>query len=147
VVFLHPEVRQTVSMASAYLISAGQSIDFQVSARVYEDEPLLPGGWIDARGVVPILGLKEPAGWAYDLPTTRSAAEIMRGAVQHGEDNPTHGTDCVCMDNLIRELRAQITSSIPAYTEDMDNQPEMRDHRYKALSRVKYLMMAAGRNL
>lgn len=145
VVFLHPEVAQTMSIPSAYLISAGQKIDLEVSARVYEDEPSLPGGWVDARGVAPILSMG-PGGWiAYNLPTTRSAGEIARDAVQHGVDYPTHGVDCACMDGLIRELRAQMTSCIPAWIPEEGS--DLWERRFDAASRVKYLLQAAGRNL
>lgn len=146
-VSLRPSLVQGVSIPSTYLVSAGQQFEFSISACTYEDEPRLPGGWIDARRVAPILGLAKPASWSYDLPTTRSATDIMREAAQHGVDFPGHGTDCVCMDELIRELRAQVSAVIPAYTEEMDHQPEDWKSRYNTLSRVQYILLAAGRNL
>lgn len=38
---------------------------------------------------------------------------ILRRAVEHGMDYPDHGTNCACLDPIIRELYAEVDAAIP----------------------------------
>lgn len=72
----------------------------------------------------------------------RSLVAILEDAIQHGKDNPTHGTNCACMDRLIRELKAQVNQVLPT----SESEPSW-EVRLDSRSRVSYLMRAASRYL
>lgn len=72
----------------------------------------------------------------------RSFADILQDAVRHGLDNPTHGTNCTCMDRLIRELRSDVRLVVPSSAV----QPDW-EKRVDARSRVAYILRAATRDL
>ena len=72
----------------------------------------------------------------------RTLMQILDDAVKHGIDHPDHGTDCVCMDNLIREIRRQINSVLPTSATEPDWQ-----RRGDIRNRVFYVMHAATRYL
>ncbi len=86
-------------------------------------------------------------GEVYPLPTTRSASAILRDVVQHGLDYPSHGHNCIDMDQFIRELRNQVTSSVLAWTPEADNSSELWEFRMNAATRVKYVVQASMRYL
>lgn len=135
---------QAVEIPSDYMVAPGQTLTVHISVE-HAPEPEKPG-LLDARGVADLEQDWESE-HAYPLPTTRSLSEIMREAVRHLDEAPTHGTDCVCMDTLVREIRAQATSSVPAWVAEMDNDRHLWEDRFDALARVRYLLHAAGRNL
>lgn len=48
------------------------------------------------------------------LPSEEPLYAILQRVVAHGQEHPTHGTDCACMDTFIGEVRRQITRAVPA---------------------------------
>lgn len=73
---------------------------------------------------------------------TRTLVEILDDAVAHGVHNPKHGTNCACMDKLIRELKRQILTVIPTSGTEPD-----WEKRVDAGSRVRYVLNSATRYL
>lgn len=73
---------------------------------------------------------------------TRTLAAILADVVQHGKDNPTHGTNCACLDKYIREVRAQIAGQVPS----SESEPNW-ERRIDARSRIKYVLNVAARYL
>lgn len=71
----------------------------------------------------------------------RPLIEVLRDAMQHGQDNPGHGGNCACMDKYIRELRAQVR--------DATTFPEGTpwDQKADGRWRVTYLINVLGRSL
>ena len=49
------------------------------------------------------------------IPTRRLLADILADVVQHGLDYPSHGTGCICMDELPPgRIRLQVSKAAPA---------------------------------
>lgn len=144
---IHEGLPFGVALESPYLVSAGQHMDLTMIARVVPPRPVGGHLW-DGRGLhathdrgLPLVDV--PPTWDYSaIPTTRTLAEIMGEAVQHGLDNPRHGTDCACMDNLIREARNQISKTVPPDTRPYDqmiSQGEIHD-RIFAKQRISVIL-------
>lgn len=47
------------------------------------------------------------------IPSRRPLWEILADVVQHGEECPTHGMNCACVDTYIREVRQHLNRVIP----------------------------------
>jgi hypothetical protein len=71
------------------------------------------------------------------LPSNRSLTEILRDVAGH---NPKHGYNCVCMDELIREVRVHAMSVIP-------DKSAGREAQYDVSARVRYVVMTAVKYL
>lgn len=89
------------------------------------------------------------------VPSGRTLAAILAEAVSHSLQYPDHGTNCVCMDNYIREVRAHANRAIPEYwtgaitAENVDepmNWSAWREHN-DAKARVSYILGLVARNL
>lgn len=102
-----PGVEQTVSLPSAYLVSAGQSFEFTVSAMPALWAPVTPGEKLtDARrlGVVQIDMVHR-----YDfIPSERPLYAILEEVARHNDGYPTHGANCACMDRFSFEIKRHI---------------------------------------
>lgn len=134
-----------VTLRSTHLVSAGQSFSFAISATV-QPAPEPGSHWVDARGVVDIEQDWQPT-WDYDtIPSHRTLSEILAEAVKHGVDYPTHGSDCSCQDNLVREIRQHVRKNIPEWREDMTSS-EGWERRMDALSRVRSILNMVARGL
>jgi hypothetical protein len=141
-------VAQVVSFRSAYLVSAGQSVELGVSVTRREPGSRL----IDARAVTMAGKAAKPMVFVpiehqyCRVPSRRTLSEVLLEAVNHGTAHPNHGTDCICMDDLIREVRAHAFRVIPEryFTSTKDDNWE---RRIDALSRVGYILHAVVRGL
>lgn len=109
------------------------------------------GQWLrDARGVVRLHMRPDEGFYEYSMvPSMRTLAEVFADAVQHGEEYPRHGTDCTCMDNLIRELRVHVYRATPPV--DKVRQPdygpgeytynqEQLHNRWSAQARMRHIL-------
>jgi hypothetical protein len=85
----------------------------------------------------------EPSWDSSIVPTTRSLAEILMEAVKHGEEYPTHGADCICMDALVREVRVQVSRAMPPMAMDHEDWRE----NFKARSRASVILSRVWRSL
>lgn len=105
-------VTEVVTVQSPYLVSAGQYVDLHLTVVPMVERT--PGSLLtDARRVVD-RGAHVPVSWdQMPLPSRRSLVEILQEAVQHGRDNPSHGTKCACMDRLSQEIKQQVSRAIP----------------------------------
>lgn len=92
------------------------------------------------------------------LPSRRTLAEILVDAVQHGVDNPRHGSNCSCMDTVVWELRRHIDRALPEVQSRTEADPYSPEPtvRYEpnqweanmaARQRVYAILAALGRNL
>jgi hypothetical protein len=82
------------------------------------------------------------------IPSTRTLTEIIREAVQHGVDFPTHGEDCVCMDRLIREVRLQVTAALPIRPSlDGYVSTEEWSRDFSARTRARIILERGGRHV
>jgi hypothetical protein len=81
------------------------------------------------------------------IPSTRTLTEIIREAVQHGVDFPTHGEDCSCMDNLVREVRLQVNAALPIKDLEAYTSSEKWEKRFSAQMRAKLILNRAGTHL
>lgn len=144
VVVRRGEKPRVIRIYSPYLTSAGQAIEFSVSADLYDEVSV---GWslVDARH----LGVVPTNSWAYPwrgIPTERTLRHILTEAANHSKDHPGHGYNCVCMDELIREVRAHVMASIP------DGGPERWvsslewEKDFDRRCRVKHVLRAAINN-
>lgn len=87
-----------------------------------------------SRSWVPV---QVPSTWDYCMiPSERPLYAILADIVQHGVDNPMHGTDCACLDQFVYELRAHVNRALPdreyILREDWDGttfQDETRESR------------------
>ena len=85
-----------------------------------------------------------PASYDYSImPTTRPLSVILEDVVQHGVDNPTHGTDCACLDQYIREVRTQISKAVPPDRGVTDDVHLRLDGRF----RIAHVLRCAARDL
>jgi hypothetical protein len=98
------------------------------------------------------------------LPSDRPLYAILTDVVQHGVDNPKHGTDCACLDKYIYELRAHVVRALPEIQrvqveewkltpEDDDDAdgwrevPESRKARMNAIFRISHVLRCIKRHL
>jgi hypothetical protein len=114
-----------------------------LSGRAITQAP--PGTWLtDARGVVRIQLPSDRGFFEFDMvPSHRTLVEVLAEAVRHGHDNPSHGSNCSCMDHLIRELRVHVLCSLPEMSGrgPGDEWMSQQDHR----QRVRHILSALQR--
>lgn len=131
-----------INLPSAYLVSPGQDVSFGISVDEYI--PPVPGSTLmnasTGVGVVPTYDMSY-------IPSTRTLADIMQDAVRHGITHPTHGSDCSCMDNYVRELRQHISKAMPPDTNYEEMTPEDRHARLDARDRIGGILHRLWRNL
>lgn len=161
-----PGVWHGVSLRSPYLVSAGQSLEIGLSAQVVVEKPdpklneLIYAPWII--GKHPGLDDDDNRPWwqlpQCLMPSERPLYAILGDAIQHGVDNPKHGTDCVCMDAVVWELRRHIDRVLPEverHTIEIPDCPEPTIHlnpqqweaNMKARQRIHGLLHALMRSL
>lgn len=78
---------QDITLISPFLVSKGQA--FPVSVKVETEK---------TKG------------------DARSLTSILRDVAQHSLDYATHGPNCACMDEFVREVRAQVEDVMPKNT-------------------------------
>lgn len=66
----------------------------------------------DARHLGVIPPFDTGFGW-HRIPSARTLADILREVVDHGLENPKHGTHCSCMDAWVYELVPHVIRNIP----------------------------------
>lgn len=47
------------------------------------------------------------------IPSRRPLYAVLEDIIQHGVENPTHGTNCACMDRFSYELHAHVSRALP----------------------------------
>jgi hypothetical protein len=58
--------------------------------------------------------IKVSTSWQYCMiPTNRPVWHLLQEVVRHGQQFPTHGPDCVCMDEFIRQMRISVDRVMP----------------------------------
>jgi hypothetical protein len=110
-----------VSLRSPWMVAPGQTLDIGVTAQLLGDST--PRPLLDARPLKTRIKT-EPEWWRLPhclVPSSRTLAEVLVEAVQHGVDNPTHGANCSCMDSLVWELRRHIDRALPEVQRRIDN--------------------------
>ena len=59
----------------------------------------------------------------------RTIAEIVTDILQHRDENPTHGTNCACLDKYAREIKVQLIEVMPWM---FSYNPEISSEEWKA---------------
>lgn len=129
----------------------GLTIPLLVSADIYATRVADPGDCLrDATGVDRKL-VVVPISYEYcRIPSDRPLWQIFAEAVQHGVDFPTHGSDCVCMDNFAREMRVHMRRAAPELRSrvvedddgemEIDTDPESEKVYHAAMARMHVLL-------
>jgi hypothetical protein len=91
---------------------------------------------------------------ATEVDAPRTLADILRDAADHGRDNPTHGTNCACMDKYIREIRLVVAAVLSTVDgpEELEWRGENKgvpkpSRKLDARWRISYVLGAVVRNL
>lgn len=123
-----------VAIRTPYLASAGQLVQFGVTAHVLAESkpkplqdarPFISNG-IEAEVKHRRIIRVEGEWWRLPhclVPTNRALWQVLMDAVQHGVDKPTHGADCSCMDSIIWELRRHIDRALPEVERTVEHDP------------------------
>ncbi len=84
----------------------------ELLVNVMDPRPTVPGArLVDARKLELV---KANQSWRMDyLPSRRTLAEILLDVVAHGEVCPSHGMNCACVDQYIREIKQHVNRVIP----------------------------------
>jgi hypothetical protein len=140
----------TIGVRTSYLVSAGQTMDVLISAgenRVIQMPE--PGSLLaDARGVVPHpVKIDHTHDYRF-IPPDRPLWAILVDVVAHDDEFPTHGTDCVCMDQFAYEVRRHIGRALPA-TDDVATwtNTEKWSKAFGQRMRIRHVLRMAGRDL
>jgi hypothetical protein len=73
---------------------------------------VLPLGMALERATSPLI--KVSTSWQYCMiPTNRPLWHLLQEVVRHSYQFPTHGADCVCMDEFIRQMRISVDRVLP----------------------------------
>ena len=92
-----------------------------------------------AVGVVSI-----PPSWDCSyVPSEEPLYAILERVVQHGVENPTHGTNCACMDAYIWEVRRHISRAVPPDRGEQEDIHSRMDDRW----RISWVLKIATRDL
>lgn len=130
---------KSVTIKSTYLVSAGQRI--VIGLTVHDPIKATSSKLLDGRRAA---GVVIPRVWDQSyIPTERPLSTILEAVVSHGDVFPGHGTDCVCMDDFIRELSLQMSKAIPPDT----GIPYDVHLRLDARARIRYLLQSLERKL
>ncbi len=91
------------------------SVDGPISellVNVMDPRPTVPGSHlVDARKLDAV---KADHTWSMEyLPSRRTLAEILLDVVAHGEVCPSHGMNCACVDQYIREIKQHVHRVVP----------------------------------
>lgn len=84
----------------------------ELLVNVMDLRPTVPGSHlVDATHLDLV---KATQSWRMDyLPSRRTLAEILLDVVAHGETCPSHGMNCACVDEYIREIRQHVNRVVP----------------------------------
>ena len=137
----------TFSITSPYLVSAGQPVQVGVSVFEYNVLARAQGGsLVDARHLrddeLDTSLVEVPIVWDVSfIPSTRLLADILKDVVDHGQRHPTHGINCICMDEYSREIRLQVSKAIPpdGRTTDTDWAQPIQE-RLNAKARIRHVL-------
>lgn len=131
---------------SPYLVSAGQDILLGVSVF---DVDFMVRSYVPLADATHLHLVDVPVVWDVSfIPSTRTLADILTEVVQHGVDNPSHGTGCVCMDKYVREVRLQVSKVIPPDGRTTEEDWAVGVHeRLEAKARIRHVLMMVERNM
>lgn len=126
----------TVQIPNDYLVSAGQPFEALVRLRHVRPRPQhdLPEAPLQVYAAI-----REyvPQTWDCSIvPSNRPLWSIFGDAMRHFDRFPGHGDDCSCMDEVIREIKAQISRAIPPDA----GKPEDIARRLHGKARVRYIL-------
>ena len=144
---LTPGVRHSVSLLSPWLVARLQTFPVTIQVDLMPDPEEVPGGALLARSLTKTV-VSVPHSWdRCVVPSRRTLKEILDDVVRHGRNYPTHGSDCICMDAYIREVRAHINAATPFSSMEADNNREVWERRMDALMRMSHVLDVARRTL
>lgn len=131
---------------SPFLVSAGQDILLGVSVF---DVDFMVRNYVPLADATHLNLVDVPVVWDVSfIPSTRLLADILADVVQHGVDNPSHGTGCVCMDQYAREIRLQVSKAIPPDGRTTaEDWAEGVHERIEAKARIRHVLMMVERNM
>lgn len=130
----------SVHFPSPFLISAGQDVEFGIAVRRIITEEDYIGHSIKGK----VDAVLVPVSYDYSImPTSRHLSTILADVVRHGVDNPTHGTDCACLDRYVWEVRAHISKAVPPDRGATDDVHLRLDGRF----RIAHVLKLAARDL
>lgn len=130
-----------VDMPTPFLVSAGQTIGFGIAV-----EEVLPWLIPDLPRVEGVVQVTPTYDMSY-IPSNRSLSEILQDVVNHGLDEPRHGSDCICMDQYVRELRLHVSKAMPPDTNYEEMSDNDRSARLAARARITGVLHRLWRNL
>jgi hypothetical protein len=137
----------TFHITSPYLVSSGQSMP--VGVTVHEYDVLASGVGRQLRDARFLWNeeteasiVSVPVVWDVSfIPSTRLLVDILADVVDHGHQHPSHGINCICMDQYAREIRLQLSKAIPpdGRTTDTDWAAPIQE-RLNAKARIRYVL-------
>lgn len=110
------------------------------------------GDWLTDGTVVAGIKLERESGSWFEyerMPGPLRLWELLTIAVNHDKAYPDHGVNCVCMDDLIREIRLNIHRAAPespASAPDIDAKQNVWGGYWKARARISHILQTAIRN-
>lgn len=84
-----------------------------------------------------------PQGAYRQVPLDLPLWQIMEAIARHEREAPTHGIDCVCMDDYSREIAKHIYRAVP----DREYNHDTWEHQFKIRQRIKHVLAMASRQL
>lgn len=131
-----------IDMPTPYLVSAGQSVTFGVSVEEVKTDSVSDLPSVAGR----LIHIKPTYDMSY-IPSDRTLSAILQDAVIHGMNEPRHGSDCICMDAIVRELRQHVSKAMPPDRNYEEMTPEDRSARLNARARIAGILHRLWRNL
>lgn len=101
----------------------------------------------DARHIRPMLVKLRPEGDYRQLPLDLPLWQILEAVARHERESPTHGTDCICMDQYAREIRKHIYRAVPDSGPMGKHSEEIWQHQFKVRQRIAHVLRMASREL
>lgn len=80
------------------------------------------------------------------IPSNRSLGQVLESVVKHGQENPSHGTNCACVDRYIQELRIHVNRAMGVYAQLPPGSPDW-EKRFEARMRVAHVLTLLARSI
>lgn len=129
----------TFEVESRYLVAAGQKHTVGIS--VFDADAIV-SSQVRQDDATHLNLVDVPVVWDVSfIPSQRGLAEILADVVAHGLANPEHGISCSCMDQAAREIRLQVSKSLPpdGRTTDSEWSQPIRE-RVMSKARVRHVL-------
>lgn len=150
---VRPGVRHSVSLLSPWLVSRLQEFPVTIQVDLVPDPEDVPGGALLVRSLTKTAldyprVVSVPVSWdRCVVPSRRTLKEILDDVVRHGRNYPTHGANCICMDEYIREVRAHVNAAAPPLATVPDNRREEWAQAFNARMRISHVLQTVRRVL